>query len=52
VSSLQIIQDRSDKISDAERERLQREGDARLIRAMAIAIRRGDHLPKAMREAA
>lgn len=51
MSSLRFLQDRSDKISDAEREFRQRDDDEKFVRALALAFQRGD-FPQPKREAA
>ena len=42
MSRLRFIPDRHEKRSDAEREALAREADARFIRALALACQRGE----------
>lgn len=39
-------------LTEKQTEEAQREGDERLVRALALSFQRGDHLPQAMREAA
>ena len=41
-----------DVMSEAERMAMHRDGDSKLLRALAAAFQRGDHLPQTMREAA
>lgn len=52
MSSLRFIQDRSDKISDAEREARQRHDDAYFQRMLRMAWERGEFPGQAMKDAA